>query len=60
MTAPCKDCGDRHQGCHSRCEAYKAYHAENKKRCEDNQRINKLKEYQRDRYARYQKKPKWR
>ena len=59
-TAPCKGCEERHHGCHSHCEAYKAYQAENTKRCEENIQTNKLKEYQRDRYARYQKKPKWR
>lgn len=28
MTAPCKDCQDRHEGCHGECERYKAYAAE--------------------------------
>lgn len=23
--APCKDCKDRHSGCHSECEKYKTY-----------------------------------
>ena len=23
--APCKDCQDRHSGCHPQCEAYKLY-----------------------------------
>ena len=26
--APCKDCPKRHDGCHSHCEAYKAFRAE--------------------------------
>lgn len=25
MIAPCKDCRERHLGCHSECEKYKAY-----------------------------------
>ena len=25
---PCKDCPDRHQACHDRCEKYKAFAAE--------------------------------
>lgn len=28
MNAPCKDCKDRHAGCHSECERYQAYAAE--------------------------------
>lgn len=32
MTAPCKDCPDRHYKCHSECEKYKAFIAENEKR----------------------------
>lgn len=60
MSAPCKDCEERHHNCHAHCEEYKAYNAENTKRCAENRRINNLKEYQRDRYARYQKKTKGR
>ena len=30
-TAPCKDCEDRHSGCHSICKAYKAYKEEAEK-----------------------------
>ena len=26
--APCKDCPDRHQGCHSECEKYIAFRKE--------------------------------
>lgn len=26
--APCKDCGERAEGCHGRCERYKAFAAE--------------------------------
>ena len=25
MTTPCKNCKDRHQGCHSECEHYKEW-----------------------------------
>ena len=28
MNAPCKDCPDRSQGCHARCEKYAAFHAD--------------------------------
>ena len=34
MNAPCKDCKDRTAGCHSKCEKYKAFEAENKKKYE--------------------------
>ena len=29
---PCKDCEDRHIGCHSKCKQYKAFAEENRKR----------------------------
>lgn len=25
LSAPCKDCEDRHEGCHAECERYKVY-----------------------------------
>ena len=28
MDAPCRDCLDRHIGCHATCEKYKAFHDE--------------------------------
>lgn len=31
MIAPCKDCPDRHIGCHGKCEKYQEYDAEQKK-----------------------------
>lgn len=31
MTAPCKDCPDRKQGCHSACPKYIAFRAERDK-----------------------------
>ena len=30
LKAPCKDCKDRHDGCHSECEAYIKYSAARK------------------------------
>ena len=38
-TPPCKDCKDREIGCHSRCEKYGKFRAENEKRYEQN-RLN--------------------
>ena len=60
MTAPCKDCEERHRGFHSHCEAYKAYHVENTKRCAENRRRNDIREYQKDSIERYMKRTKWR
>lgn len=34
MQSPCKDCEDRHRNCHSDCNEYKAYQAENLRRNE--------------------------
>ena len=31
MTAPCKDCDRRHTGCHSECDDYKMFRAEQDK-----------------------------
>lgn len=28
INAPCKDCPDRHIGCHGECEAYQTYNAD--------------------------------
>lgn len=44
ITAPCKDCAERHIGCHSSCEKYQAFHKENTERLEA-QRIAKILEY---------------
>jgi hypothetical protein len=44
MNAPCKDCFDRHQGCHSKCEKYIAFR---KERDELNEKIYKQKEKER-------------
>lgn len=30
--APCKDCKERHVGCHAECEMYKEYAEENRRR----------------------------
>lgn len=32
MLAPCKDCQDRHPNCHSTCEKYAEFKAENERR----------------------------
>lgn len=36
MKAPCKDCTERHDGCHGKCERYRAYREdiENRKKPE--------------------------
>ena len=31
MNAPCKNCEDRHTGCHAECEKYKAFAEEREK-----------------------------
>ena len=38
--APCKDCTERHVGCHSECEKYARFCAENEKRKELQRREN--------------------
>ena len=35
MTAPCKDCPNRHPLCHAECEQYLAYKAEREARREE-------------------------
>lgn len=37
-TAPCKDCNDRTQTCHSTCEAYLEYRSARDKMLEDRER----------------------
>lgn len=32
MNAPCKDCPARTPGCHSHCDKYAAFHADNERR----------------------------
>ena len=32
-SAPCKDCTERHPGCHSECEKYKEYSRERTEMC---------------------------
>ena len=44
ITAPCKDCADRHVGCHSSCEKYQAFHRENEARLEA-QRMARVLDY---------------
>lgn len=46
ITAPCKGCKDRVLGCHSECDKYKAYQAEN-------ERIKELERKDKEYYAFY-------
>lgn len=39
---PCKDCPDRHQACHDRCEKYKAFSAERAKSNKYNREKNEI------------------
>lgn len=41
--APCKGCEKRHVGCHSECEAYKAYRTEQDKIVEIRQSVSRAK-----------------
>lgn len=50
MNAPCKDCPDRHQGCHCECEKYKVFR---KERDEINSTIQKAKELEYAEHSRY-------
>lgn len=43
MKAPCKDCLDRHQGCHSECEKYIAFRKERDE-------LNELKHQENEKY----------
>ena len=60
MKSPCKDCEERHHGCHSHCEEYKAYHTENTRRNDENRRRSEIRQYQYDFHERYVKKAKGR
>ena len=42
MTTPCKNCKDRHQGCHSECEAYKELDEANEKARQENFKNNEI------------------
>lgn len=35
MKAPCKDCAERHEGCHGECEKYKAFRESIDRRTEE-------------------------
>lgn len=39
-SAPCKDCAERHPGCHSECERYKEYSRERAEIRNSERRIN--------------------
>lgn len=47
MIAPCKDCPDRHIGCHSECEKYLSFKADvaNRKEQQDNEQRARLYRY---------------
>ena len=40
IESPCMDCPDRHEGCHGKCEDYKAYKAA-KEKARENERKSK-------------------
>ena len=60
MNSPCKDCEERHHGCHAHCEEYKTYHDNNMRRIEEKRRANDVREYQFSFHDRYIKKTKGR
>lgn len=51
--APCKDCSDRHVGCHGDCEKYKAYRSDLESKHEHEKQENSYHDYQRDRSTEY-------
>lgn len=56
MNVPCYGCDEREVGCHSECEKYKEYIAENEKRKEEHRKnyaVNDvLYAYKKDKYSR--------
>ncbi len=56
----CKDCENRHQGCHSHCEEYKAFCAELEKERKARLYESDLRSYKNDGYYKYMKRTKWR
>lgn len=46
MKVPCKDCHERHMGCHAECSIYKEFQAE----CEKVRSLREL-EHQKDRHT---------
>lgn len=58
MNAPCKDCTDRHIHCHSECEKYKAFVAENEKRKAELYKENQAKSNYIDHWNDFQKRKK--
>lgn len=39
---PCRNCADRHVGCHGRCEKYKAWQAEHEEYLEAKRAFNRV------------------
>ena len=60
MQAPCKGCEKRNMNCHSECEAYQAYNAENIKRREEKLHGGEARAFGYDSLFRTLKKTKWR
>lgn len=60
MQAPCKGCLKRHMNCHSECEAYQAYNAENIKRREEKLQASEVNSFGHDSRVRILKRTKWR
>ena len=56
MTAPCKNCGDREIGCHSKCEKYKTFRKPLDKAATARNNLRKVYEvYDKERVSREQK-----
>lgn len=55
MKAPCKDCTERANGCHSRCEEYIAYTQELKKERKNKEMQHILNDYSPNKKARVRK-----
>ena len=56
MKVPCKDCPDRHYKCHSECEKYLKFLAENEKRKEVIRLENNLYNVEMERLKNWRKK----
>ena len=55
MQSPCKGCEDRRRNCHSGCEEYQAYHADNIRRNAENRNAHLIVEYKKSVSARVEK-----
>ena len=46
IDSPCKDCPERHEGCHGKCDGYKAYKvAKEQEREDERKRKDVFKDY---------------